>query len=109
MFQKGVSGNPAGKPKGTKDHRWHDLQFWFALITENKKYMKANELVELGKWGMAILIGKMNSIPATPAESKANVDAELLQAEGYGINRNGNPPTEPGSNGAHVGNGTTQS
>lgn len=35
MFQKGVSGNPAGKPKGCKDKKWQSIQaMWDMFMKE---------------------------------------------------------------------------
>jgi|ERR1700690_879089 len=43
MFQKGVSGNPKGKPKGTKDKKWQNIQaIWDLFIKEYPK-LRANE------------------------------------------------------------------
>lgn len=43
MFQKGVSGNPAGKPKGTVDKKWQSIQaIWNMFIAEYPK-LKPNE------------------------------------------------------------------
>ncbi len=43
MFQKGVSGNPAGKKPGTKDKKWQNIQaIWDMFIKEYPK-LRSNE------------------------------------------------------------------
>lgn len=42
MFQKGVSGNPAGKPKGCKDKKWQSIQaMWDMFMKEYDKLTPA--------------------------------------------------------------------
>jgi|SRR5579859_245995 len=43
MFQKGVSGNPAGKPKGTKDKKWQSIQAIWDMFIEEYPKLRSNE------------------------------------------------------------------
>ena len=80
LFQKGHEALPgAGRPKGSTDQKWYDLKWWYQLILDN--YEKLNEVqkVELGLKGLALLVSKLPSIPASPKESAERVeDAKTL-------------------------------
>lgn len=45
LFKKGVSGNPGGKPKGTKDK----VKFDFAIICNQAKFNPVLELIKLAR------------------------------------------------------------
>jgi len=96
--------NRSGRPVGATDHRWHDIRWWYQLVVDNYEQMPARQKVELGLRGMAMLISKMPSLPATPQESLnriLDVNGELAKAEA-----NDNP--KPGSDSVRMGTGETQ-
>jgi hypothetical protein len=80
LFQKGHEAIPgAGRPKGSTDQKWYDLRWWYQLILDN--YEKLNEVqkVELGLKGLALIVSKLPSIPATPKESAERIeDAQAI-------------------------------
>lgn len=56
MFVKGVSGNPAGKPKGTRD-MWPELYSALRKVEKRKKKLFAERLVEMAWDNPKIAIG----------------------------------------------------
>ena len=97
--------NRTGRPPGAVDHRWHDIKWWYQLVVENYESMPARQKVELGLRGMAMLISKMPTLPATPQESVnriLDVNGELEKAEANASN------PKPGSDPIRLGTGETQ-
>lgn len=75
-FQPGQSGNPAGRPAGSKNRQWADIGYWFKYIQDNIDALPADEKIRIAKWAMEILIGKIKDIE-TPADSAENAKATL--------------------------------
>ncbi len=79
--------NRKGRPVGSIDHRWHDVKWWFNLISENYEKLTPREKVDAGLRGITLLISKMQNLPKDPEESlhraktKQEAEEELTQAE----------------------------
>jgi hypothetical protein len=82
MFVKGQSGNPGGKPKGTKNKAYLSLKFWFEMIAENSQKFTAERKVEIAFQAANMLLPKIQSLPAEPGDSLENArrTQDLLNA-----------------------------
>lgn len=93
MFQKGISGNPLGRPKGAKDHKWANLNFWMEKLENEWQDLNPNQraIIALEAWKTLV---KMRPLPPdTPEDSKANAELafmELKNAERALIESSGN-------------------
>ncbi len=105
MFKKGEINNPNGRPKGSKDHKWSNLQYWFGLLEEElARNVHVKEFFASGKMyrefdrpavdpntrarlfleGMKMIVSKMQNMPKDSDESVTNVNklmTEMKQLE----------------------------
>jgi len=86
--------------------------YWYTLIADHSVSLSDKEIIDVAFKALELLMPKVQSLPATPNDSKSNADqalAELKAAEDYGINRTGSPDPQSGSNGTDVAIGQTES
>ena len=75
-WKKGVSGNPAGKPKGTKDKVWASLDYWYGLVINEWPDLKAVERATIAISAWKALVSR-DKTPLTPIESVKNAEAAM--------------------------------
>lgn len=98
-FVKGQIANPNGRPKGSTDHKWTNLKYWFDLLeTELGRQIHVKESIggklvreydrpavdpntraRLFLEAMKMLISKMQNLPKDSDESVSNVN-DLMKA-----------------------------
>jgi hypothetical protein len=74
-FAKGDPNiNRAGRPTGSTEKRWNNLQNWYEMMMEGWDDMKGREKFEGAMTGMRMILEKVPSIHLTPEESKLNTE-----------------------------------
>lgn len=73
-FQSGQSGNPAGRPKGAKDRKWTQAQYWFERLENEYEKISPAQRARLCLEMLKVVIGKTKDAPVSPEESKQNVE-----------------------------------
>jgi hypothetical protein len=73
---KGVSGNPAGKPKGSKDKKWASLDHWFGLVQDEWTKLEPKDRAHIAIDAWKALLAR-NKVPLTPQESVQNAEAAM--------------------------------
>jgi len=110
-FKKGAKPGP-GRPEGSKNKNYLNLNIWFEMIHDNLLEMPVEQKLQYSFRAAELLLTKVQVLPGTPGDSKTNADqalAELKAAEEYGINRDaGSTGTQPGSNGVDVAGGSAE-
>lgn len=77
MFKKGQSGNPSGKPKGTKNKNHLSLRYWFEMISDNSSKLEPKEKVEIAFRAANMLLPKIQALPLEPGDSVDNAQKTL--------------------------------
>ena len=76
-FQPGQSGNPAGRPKGAKDRKWTQAQYWFERLENEYEKITPALRARLCLEMLKVVIGKTKEAPDSPEESKQNAEEAL--------------------------------
>lgn len=72
QFKPGQSGNILGKPKGTKDHSWAKISFWFEELKKDWSKLTPNQRSHYSIELMKMLTSKMKALPIDPNDSVFN-------------------------------------
>lgn len=72
-FPKGKSGNPTGRPLGSKNKNYLDVSHWLGRADEElQKEDSADKRVAIVKWATELIMQKVPILPATPGDSVSN-------------------------------------
>jgi len=72
-FKKGQSGNPKGRPEGSKNKSYLDASHWLQRADEIAQSEETSEKkFVIVKWATELIMAKVPALPATPGDSVAN-------------------------------------
>jgi hypothetical protein len=75
-FKKGNSGNPSGRPEGSKNKSYLDPSHWLQRADEEvQKSTNPAKRMEIVKWATELIMQKVPVLPATPGDSVGNAVA----------------------------------
>lgn len=66
VWKEGESGNPTGRPLGTKNKNCVSLRYWFNLIAECAEEMPAQKKIDIAFRASELLLPKVTVLPADP-------------------------------------------
>ncbi len=93
MFKPGQSGNPAGKPKGTKDKKWQNIQAIWDMFIEEYPKLRSNEkaryMLEIFKLHFERAIAQLPKDQNDSINSANKLMEELKQLEAQFGQRDG--------------------
>lgn len=72
-FSKGKSGNPKGRPEGSKNKSYLDASHWLQRADEIMQiHEDAEKRFAIAKWAAELIMAKVPALPATPGDSVGN-------------------------------------
>jgi hypothetical protein len=75
-FQKGKSGNPKGRPEGSKNKNYADISHWLHRADQEIELQKdPDKRMKTITWATELIMGKIPVLPATPGDSLSNAIA----------------------------------
>lgn len=76
-FEPGNNRNPAGRPKGSKDHKQFSLTYWFNLILADYAKLTPYQRSEIALACWKTLVAKSKALPTSPEDSTLNAEDAL--------------------------------
>jgi uncharacterized protein YbdZ (MbtH family) len=105
LWKPGQSGNPAGRPPGSKDKKWASLDYWFSLVENEWADIKPETRVKVAIEAWKALIAR-KQFSLTPEESVANTEASMrMLAMLQDVSRGGDARISPAGDPPRVGDG----
>lgn len=81
-FKPGESGNPAGRPEGTKNkNAMRPVLWWNWFEEEVQQIPSVGDRINQIRWAIEQMMPKVPSLPASPDDSVNNVRALLNDIE----------------------------
>lgn len=77
-FEKGKSGNPKGRPEGSKNKNWMNPVLWFNMIEEASKGMPAERRIAIAIKALELMMPKVNNLPVSQEDSVNNAQETYL-------------------------------
>lgn len=72
-FKKGKSGNPKGRPEGSKNKSYLDVSHWLQRADQEvDKEKDPEKRVKIITWATELIMQKVPALPATPGDSLSN-------------------------------------
>lgn len=77
MWSKGTSGNPTGRPKGSKNKDYLRVETWLAAHYRDMEKSQVQERIKIQQAVLTHFFSKMQILPGDPNDSLTNADAIL--------------------------------
>lgn len=87
-----------GKPKGSKDHSWATISYWFEKLKAEWSHLTPNQRASYAVDLMKLLTNKAKVLPSDPSDSVLNADQAMSELKAIEASQSSLSPTKPQSN-----------